>query len=87
MNYEVWRMSVVNSESVIASITLMINGCWKIDGFKLIRNKEGEFWVSMPARKNLNNKWIKTVHCDNIDEMNAVQDLIIKEYNRRLGEV
>ena len=65
--------------------TMVLDGCFIIRDMKIIQSDEG-FFVSMPSRRKKDGSFKDIAHPLNVDTRQLIEDRIIEEYKKVVGE-
>lgn len=85
MNIKSKINKVINDESKLkAYATVTLDNQFVINGVKVIENKNGDIFVSMPQSKDSNGKYHDMCYPNNSDLRNAINESVVGEYTLAL---
>lgn len=80
------RIRKVGTEGKLkAYVTVTFDDCFVVHNVKIIEGKNGAF-IAMPSRKTKKGEYKDVAHPINSDFRGALQEKILKEYERQLEE-
>lgn len=66
--------------------TITLNGCFAVHNLKVIE-KDGEFFVAMPARRNRDGRFSDIAHPINQEFRQYMESVILTEYERERAAI
>jgi len=79
------RVFTVDEEKLKAFVSIVIDNCFIICDIKIIHGNNGLF-ISMPSKKRKDGAFRDICHPLNNDTRKTMEDVILSEYERVLGQ-
>lgn len=78
------RISPSKGGKVRAFVSLVLDDCFIVNDLRVIGGREGQLFVTMPARKTRNGQMRDTAHPLNVETRKMIEDRVLKEYQEAL---
>jgi stage V sporulation protein G len=75
----------IQEEKLKAFVSIVFDHCFMVNDIKIIQGRDGLF-ISMPSRKKKNGEFKDVAHPLNNETRRMIEDKILGEYERILGE-
>jgi stage V sporulation protein G len=75
----------IQEEKLKAFVSIVFDQCFMVNDIKIIQGRDGLF-ISMPSRKKKNGEFKDVAHPLNNETRRTIEDKILVEYERVLGE-
>jgi stage V sporulation protein G len=75
----------IQEEKLKAFVSIVFDQCFMVNDIKIIQGREGLF-ISMPSRKKKNGEFKDVAHPLNNETRRMIEDKVLGEYERILGE-
>ena len=75
----------IQEEKLKAFVSIVFDHCFMVNDIKIIQGREGLF-ISMPSRKKKNGEFKDVAHPLNNETRRMIEDKVLGEYERILGE-
>jgi stage V sporulation protein G len=75
----------IQEEKLKAFVSIVFDQCFMVNDIKIIQGRDGLF-ISMPSRKKKNGEFKDVAHPLNNETRRMIEDQILAEYERVLGE-
>jgi stage V sporulation protein G len=74
------RISPAKGGKVRAFVSIIIDDCFIVNDLRVMEGREGQLYVTMPARKTRNGQMRDTAHPLNSDTRQVIEDRVLSEY-------
>src|SRR3954462_4048300 len=75
----------IQEEKLKAFVSIVFDHCFMVNDIKIIQGRDGLF-ISMPSRKKKNGEFKDVAHPLNNETRRMIEDKVLGEYERILGE-
>lgn len=80
------RINPAKGGRVRAFASIVIDDCFIVNDLRVLEGREGQVYVSMPARKSRNGQMRDIAHPLNGDTRQEIEDQVLAEYERALRD-
>ena len=81
------RISPAKGGKVRAFASIVIDDCFIVNDLRVLEGREGQFFVTMPARKARNGQLRDTAHPLNSDTRKDIEDRVLEEFHRAVEDL
>ncbi len=74
------RISPAKGGKVRAFVSIIIDDCFIVNDLRVLEGREGQLFVTMPARKTRNGQMRDTAHPLNSQTRQLIEDRVLEEY-------
>ena len=74
------RISPARGGKVRAFVSIIIDDCFIVNDLRVMEGREGQLFVTMPARKTRNGQMRDTAHPLNSETRQVIEDRVLKEF-------
>ncbi len=74
------RISPAKGGKVRAFVSIIIDDCFIVNDLRVLEGREGQLFVTMPARKTRNGQMRDTAHPLNSETRKQIEDRVLEEY-------
>ena len=74
------RISSAKGGKVRAFVSIIIDDCFIVNDLRVLEGREGQLFVTMPARKTRNGQMRDTAHPLNSETRKLIEDRVLEEY-------
>ncbi|RLE18041.1 MAG: septation protein SpoVG [Acidobacteria bacterium] len=74
------RISPAKGGKVRAFVSIIIDDCFIVNDLRVLEGREGQLFVTMPARKTRNGQMRDTAHPLNSETRKLIEDRVLEEY-------
>ncbi len=74
------RISPAKGGKVRAFVSIIIDDCFIVNDLRVMEGREGQLFVTMPARKTRNGQMRDTAHPLNSETRQVIEDRVLEEY-------
>ncbi len=78
---EVARLYRTDNGSLKAFVDIIVNGQVLIKGVRVISNRDGDLFVTMPKEQAKNGKWYETISILDDSLKQELQEVVLEAYN------
>ncbi len=76
------RISPAKGGKVRAFVSIIIDDCFIVNDLRVMEGREGQLFVTMPARKTRNGQMRDTAHPLNSETRNVIEDRVLEEFRQ-----
>lgn len=76
------RISPAKGGKVRAFVSIIIDDCFIVNDLRVMEGREGQLFVTMPARKTRNGQMRDTAHPLNSETRQIIEDRVLQEFNQ-----
>jgi stage V sporulation protein G len=80
------KIRLSDDERIKAYATITIDDCFVIQGLRLTYSQKKGYFLFMPGRKMADGTYLDIVHPLNNETRQIIQDKVVAEYERIIGE-
>lgn len=81
------RISPAKGGKVRAFASIVIDDCFIVNDLRVLEGREGQFFVTMPARKARNGQLRDIAHPLNSETRKDVEDRVLEEFHRAVEDL
>lgn len=81
------RISPAKGGKVRAFVSIIIDDCFIVNDLRVMEGREGQLFVTMPARKTRNGQMRDTAHPLNSETRQQIEDRVLKEFNSAVANL
>lgn len=81
------RISPAKGGKVRAFASIVIDDCFMVNDLRVMEGREGQFFVTMPARKARNGQLRDIAHPLNSETRKEVEDRVLEEFERAVADL
>ncbi len=81
------RISPAKGGKVRAFASIVIDDCFIVNDLRVLEGREGQFFVTMPARKARNGQLRDIAHPLNSETRKDVEDRVLEEFDRAVKDL
>ncbi len=74
------RISPAKGGKVRAFVSIIIDDCFIVNDLRVMEGREGQLFVTMPARKTRNGQMRDTAHPLNSETRKVIEDRVLEEF-------
>jgi len=78
------RISPSKGGKVRAFVSIVFDDCFIVNDLRILEGREGQLFVTMPARKTRNGQMRDTAHPLNMETRKMIEDEVLREYEEAL---
>lgn len=75
------RISPARGGKVRAFVSIIIDDCFIVNDLRVMEGREGQLFVTMPARKTRNGQMRDTAHPLNTETREAIEQRVLEEFH------
>jgi len=87
MNITEVRISPAKGGKVRAFVGIVIDDCFVVNDLRVMEGREGQLFVTMPARKTRNGQLRDTAHPLNSETRQMLEERVLEEYRQAVENV
>lgn len=87
MNVTEVRLSPTKGGKIRAFASIVIDDCFIVNDLRIVEGREGQLFVTMPARKTRNGQMRDIAHPLNSDTREQIEQRILSEYEEALKNI
>ena len=76
------RISPAKGGKVRAFVSIIIDDCFIVNDLRVMEGREGQLFVTMPARKTRNGQMRDTAHPLNSETRNLIEERVLEEFRQ-----
>lgn len=81
------RISPAKGGKVRAFVSIIIDDCFIVNDLRVMEGREGQLFVTMPARKTRNGQMRDTAHPLNSETRQQIEDRVLEEFNSAVANL
>ncbi len=81
------RISPAKGGKVRAFVSIIIDDCFIVNDLRVMEGREGQLFVTMPARKTRNGQMRDTAHPLNSETRQVIEDRVLEEFNQAVANL
>lgn len=81
------RISPAKGGKVRAFVSIIIDDSFIVNDLRVMEGREGQVFVTMPARKTRNGQMRDTAHPLNSETRQVIEDCVLKEYHEAVANI
>jgi len=81
------RISPAKGGKVRAFASIVIDDCFMVNDLRVMSGREGQYFVTMPARKARNGQLRDIAHPLNSETRKEIEDRVLDEFNRAVADL
>ena len=78
------RISPSKGGKVRAFVSIVLDDCFIVNDLRILEGREGQLFVTMPARKTRNGQMRDTAHPLNMQTRKMIEEQVLSEYDEAL---
>ncbi len=78
------RISPSKGGKVRAFVSIVLDDCFIVNDLRILEGREGQLFVTMPARKTRNGQMRDTAHPLNMQTRKMIEERVLEEYEEAL---
>lgn len=78
------RISPSKGGKVRAFVSVVFDDCFIVNDLRILEGREGQLFLTMPARKTRNGQMRDTAHPLNMETRKMIEDRVLREYTEAL---